>query len=519
MRLRFVTPSRLILLLGIALGSWAGVMLCSRPGHAQTPPGTPAPQKAVTDQDQSDVLKVYTQLVQTDVMVFDKQGKFVSGLKPEDFELRIDGKPKPIEFFEKVTAGTVNEELQLAAARGASARPHAPETAAALPLDRGRPVFFYVDDLHMDLPAMQTARKLIERFIDNEMRQNDELAIASASGQIGFLQQLTDNKTVLRAALDRLKVRPYTVRDNERPPMTEYQALLIADSDRDVTSYFIEATIRDNPGISPDVAASMVASRAQSLIQQSTNVTRNTLIGLEGLVRSAEKLPGRKLVFFLSGGFFLENRMSDTKDRVQRITSAAARSGVVIYSMDVRGLVASLVDASTDAQFDPTGRLQRAAHGELSASMDGLNALARDTGGKPIFNTNSLDPGLAQTLKETANYYLLAWKPDNQVDRSSKFRRIEVKIIGHPELTVQVRRGFFDREPTNAESAKGEKRDKGKNEEPKTPQAQLKKVLVGTFPETQIPVALSLSYLKTPTKGPRLTAALQAPRDFFFRPA
>ena len=54
-------------------------------------------------------------------------------------------------------------------------------------------------------------------FIENEMNQNDEAAITSASGQIGFLQQLTDQKAVLRAALARVKYRPYSVRDFERP--------------------------------------------------------------------------------------------------------------------------------------------------------------------------------------------------------------------------------------------------------------------------------------------------------------
>jgi hypothetical protein len=73
-------------------------------------------------QDQTDVLRVFTELVQTDVMVFDKQGHFIDGLKKEDFELRIDGQPKPIDFFERVTAGSANEESQLAAARGSLPR-------------------------------------------------------------------------------------------------------------------------------------------------------------------------------------------------------------------------------------------------------------------------------------------------------------------------------------------------------------------------------------------------------------
>src|SRR5436853_7917211 len=71
-------------------------------------------------QQPEEVIRVYTDLVQTDVMVFDKQGRFVNGLKREDFTLSIDGKPQPIEFFDRVAAGSVDEERQLAAARGGS---------------------------------------------------------------------------------------------------------------------------------------------------------------------------------------------------------------------------------------------------------------------------------------------------------------------------------------------------------------------------------------------------------------
>src|SRR5882672_2108894 len=274
----------------------ACLLLFSPIGHGQNPTtAPPVPQR----QDQTDVLRVYTELVQTDVMVFDKQGRFVDGLKSSDFELRIDGKPKPIESFEKITAGSINEESQLAAARGSSNRPEGSKAAAPAPLDRGRAIFFYIDDLHLDLAALNTTRKLITRFIDNEMGQNDEAAIASASGQIGFLQQLTDNKTVLRAALERLKFRPYTVRDFERPTMTEYQALLITNYDRDLTDYFIDESIRLNPGMTREAAESLVTTRAHSLMLQAGNVTSNTLVGLEGLIRGMNKLPGRKLLFFI----------------------------------------------------------------------------------------------------------------------------------------------------------------------------------------------------------------------------
>jgi VWFA-related protein len=480
------------------------VLLSARVFWGQTPT---EPKR----QDQSDVLRVFTELVQTDVMVFDKQGRFVDGLKKEDFELRIDGQPKPVEFFERVTTGSVSEESQLAAARGSSNRTGTPPTQP-IPLDRGRPIFFYVDDLHLDLAGVKTATKLITKFIDDEMGQNDEAAITSASGQIGFLQQLTDNRTVLRAALARLKFRSYSVRDFDRPTMTEYQALLIDNYDREVTAYFIEETLKNNPGMRPDVAETLVRNRSRNLLLQASSVTGATLSGLEDLVRSARTVPGRKLIFFISDGFFLDRRNSGSTEKMQQITSAAAKSGVVIYSMDARGLVASLADPSDSGQFDVTGRLARAASGELFASQDALNALARDTGGRPFFNTNSLEPALKRALKETSTYYLLAWKPEHETKSSSKFRRIEVKVVGKPELSVLVRRGFFDVDPQPVAD-----KNKKSKEEPKaenTPQDELRKVIVGRFPERSIPVSVSLSYINTPDKGPLLSALMQINNEF-----
>ncbi|MGI9166902.1 MAG: VWA domain-containing protein [Pyrinomonadaceae bacterium] len=485
----------------IFLGLLACFLAVSPASMGQTPSGSPT-------QDQTEVVRVYTDLVQTDVMVFDKAGNFVNGLRREDFDLRIDGKVRPIDFFEQVTVGTANEESLLTAARGSSS-PNKAGTPRPNPLNRGRTMFFYVDDLHLDLGSLNATQKTITDFIEKEMSQNDEVAIASASGQIGFLQQLTDNRTVLRNALQRIKVRPYSVRDFDRPPMTEYQALLIDSYDRDVTGYFVQELIRMNPGMSADQAENQVRSRSHILLQQAAHITTNTLLGLESLIRSSSKLPGRKLVFFLSGGFFLDTRNSDVTGKMRRITSAAARSGAVIYSLDARGLVASLQDASTEGGFDVSGVLARASLGELRASQDSLNALARDTGGKPIFNTNALGTGLSRALKETAVYYLLAWKPDQETQKAGKFRNIEVKLKERPDLTVRVRRGFFDVEPvTDATKVKDEKRAE------KTPEAQLRKAIGSPYPERAIPISLSLNYILTPDRGLMLAASMHILSEF-----
>src|SRR5947207_3117897 len=185
-----------------------------------------------------DVVRVNTELIQTDVMVFDKQGAFVDGLKRDQFVLKVDGKPRDILFFDRIIAGSHNEESQLAAARGvtSSARNGGP-----VPLDRGRTVMFFLDDLHLSAPSINYVREMLKRFVEREMGQNDEAAIATASGQLGFLQQISSNKAVITAATERLRYHQSMSSLAGDPPMTEYQALLIQQHDSDVLGFFVDA--------------------------------------------------------------------------------------------------------------------------------------------------------------------------------------------------------------------------------------------------------------------------------------
>jgi VWFA-related protein len=448
-----------------------------------------------------DVVRISTELVQTDVSVFDRQGRFVDGLKKEDFQLRVDGKPVAVNFFERVAAGTVDEEAQLAAARG-TPQAKAKDAGVAQPLDRGRVVVFFLDDMHMALDSLKRAKETVARYIDKEMGQNDLVAISSPSGQIGFLQQFTDNKEVLRAALARLSFKSFDPRDMQHPFMTAYQAHLINRGDSDITSYFVEETMRQNPGMTAEMALSMVNSRASILMQQMARTSQITLSTLESLVRSSAQLPGRKVVFFISDGFFLDTRSSDTTDRIRKITDASARSGVVVYSLDAKGLVyMGMPDASSNAPFDPAGRLQRAAGGELTATQDVMNAIAVDTGGRLVHNTNVLDKGLTKALDETSLYYLLAWRPEVESGGSRKFRRIEVSIKNRPELSVRVQRGYFDSRPPQ--------KPKESSAKTKTPPDPLRKAIGALFPLNGLPTQLAVSYIDIPSVGLTLVASMK----------
>ncbi len=188
-----------------------------------------------------EVVRVNAELVQTGVSVFDKQGRFVDGLQREDFELRVDGRLVPITFFENIVAGSLRDRLTRAPAAGGPA----PKVAESAPSQRQRTVVFFLDDRHLSLDSVGRTRKMLLDFIDKEMGDGDLVAVASASGRIGFLQQFTDDKDVLRAAVARVGHVPYVVSDYGRNPggaMTEYMALTIENTTTRASSSSTSAT-------------------------------------------------------------------------------------------------------------------------------------------------------------------------------------------------------------------------------------------------------------------------------------
>lgn len=487
--------------------------------------------------DQPEVIRISTELVQTGVVVLDKQGKFVDGLKPEQFLLKVDGKPVTPSFFEQVTAGTTRERnLEAAAARGVV--PSEPATTSDALSYRGRTIVFFIDDLHLSATSVVRTREALIDFVDKQMGSEDRVAVASASGQIGFLQQFTDVKPVLRAAISRVTHKPYTVRDAENIAMTEYQALRIEQGDKDATDHYVEellkATnfrVRGVGGLGPPAggpaaarpggqaitmggmtrgaAERMVKERALVMLRQAASVTTSTLVTLDSLMRSSSQMSGRKLVFFVSDGFFLNDRNTAFADKLRRITDAAVRAGVVIYSIDARGLVSS-TDASSN-RFDSQGRLSRSNIGELAASQDALSVLAADTGGRAFFPSGPLSVPVTEALKETSNYYLLAWRPSAEDQKGGNFRKIEVSVVNRPELTVRLPRGFLGVDPGLEAGNAGAKATEAKtaNAPPKSVNAALVTALSAPSAREGIPTQLSVGYLDVPNTGTVLTASMQ----------
>ncbi len=497
------------------------VLLCSLAlvplAHAQKPETIQAPPEA------NEVVRITTELVQTDVMVFDQQGRFVEGLQPEQFDLRVDGKAVPISFFERVTTprgGSINSGAATKTAATASVH------------SRGRRIVFFLDDMHLASDSLEFTRKALLQFIEGEMKTDDEVAIVSASGQVGFLQQFSNHKSVLRAAVARLKHRSNTVQDTEGLAMTEYVAMRIAEGDRNALDFYVNELLRSLQfyyslpkyggksggflvGSESDQAARMVMQRAQSLIAQSSANSVASLNALESFLRSSSVQTGRKVVFFISDGFLLHGDAA-LSNKLQRITDAAARAGSLIYTVDARSLTAN--DKSSRTRVDALGRLDKFNSGEQAATATALSTLANNTGGRALLNFNTLDAAVTSALKETFNYYLLAWRPESESQKIEKFRQVEISVKNRPELQVRMSRGYLEADAkarlaqaqSNAQKTKASSRNEAVKS---TTDEQNAIAATASAAKQSLPTRLSVGFLNTPSNGTVLAASTQIAVD------
>lgn len=497
-----IRHSLLLSLLSLALVAPAPKALGQQPAPPQKTPPQPSPPA----NEPEEVLRVETELVQTAVSVLDKKAQFVEGLRRDQFEMRIDGKVQPISFFEQVDMGSARERQQLAAGRGEASTTVEPATS-----ERGMTVFLFVDDLRLDSSSYVRVRQSLLHYIDNVMDENTQAAIASTSGQIGFLQQLTDDKAVLREAVSRLGFRP-AGRDLGRPPISVSQAFAVQESnDDDVKEYLIKETMHEHHTDDDPIlrvvgrveAEADVNARTRAIVEREGLINKTTFSTLESLLRTSAQLPGRKVVFFFSGGFMLQTKNGNDRESMSHVIDAAARANAVVYTVDARGLATDpQFGASRAGGFDPNGLSTRSSGmGELPASQQALLTIAGDTGGRAILNTNGLDVGINRALDESSRYYLLAWRPETEANRAGKFRRMEVSVVGRPDLTVRLHRGYYS--PASQTVAKINKTPAAL-----TPQAELSAAVAAAYPRRGLPALLVANYVASAEMGATLTVSV-----------
>ncbi len=473
---------------------------------AQTKPQQKPPE--------DETLRIETELVQIEVTVTDKQGKVIKDLKQSDFELKADGKPQEIGYFSVGTSVTPARWITTETVKKNKAETSVEPTRE---VRAGRYIVLAIDDLHLSFSSLNYTRKALVKFVDQQMAGGDQVALITTSGQLGMFQQFTSDRDILKRAIERLSLRERKVftSSSDVPRITPYQAELIDDNrDPDALTVAVNEIMAQQPGTTRQSATQQAQMKARSIVAENTSITKSTLTTLELIIRSLRELPGRKSLVMMSDGFLMGGSNQGVADNLRKITDAATRSGLVIYALDARGLVA--MPGSMDASQPgfgveiPPGARQRIESSSIEAERDGLNALSRETGGFPIFNNNDLSLGLQKIVEDTETYYLLAFEPLVSY-RDGRFRKLEVKVRNHSEYKVRSSKGYFaPDDKAVAKAAEKEVKEDAKLEQErlKNPEKAAKKetaaavermneALGSLFPLGGIPIEISTDFVDT----------------------
>lgn len=424
---------------------------------AQTPPAT---QRREENPYEDEVVRITTNLVQFDAVVTDKKGQLVTDLRPEEFEVTVNGKRREVSNFSYVDLGG-------AGGTGATVKSVGVKSSAApVPPARLRPeqvrrtIALVVDDLGLSFESVARVRSSLRKFIDEQMQPGDLVAVIRTSAGVGALQQFTSDRAVLAAAIERVRWYP-----QGRAGVSSFAPVekdVIGEANR------AAATARaTGGGTGPTFPQAANSNRPDD----STNLTdlgdtndlldryreelfaAGTLGALNFVVRGLKELPGRKSVVLLSDSlpvFRKDGRSGVVLENLRRLVDLANRASVRIYSMDARELAAlSLKADDNTSSLTSTAAINAASDDRRAGyfeSQNGLNYLAAETGGLFIHNANGVAEGVREVLKDQRGFYLIGYRPDAETfsrdGASLRFHHLEVKVK-RPGLTVRTRNGFY----------------------------------------------------------------------------
>ncbi|MEN3332778.1 MAG: hypothetical protein V7641_2143 [Blastocatellia bacterium] len=475
------------------------VMSLYQVSHAQSgAPATPSPK-----QDQT--VRLSTDLIQVRAVVTDKRGRVIDQLKQEDFLLLENDQPQRIEFFkvDRIEAGPAaalpsNQKNDKRAA---------PVNPAGLSTETPRrSIVLFVDTVHIDHVRLARVKEALQRFVDQQMSDEDLAAVVASGGGLGLLSQFTRDRQVLRAAINTL--RPWAPRDRDSL-LTPYLAANVLQGDMDalILAWEIVQAEEGRGKIqqTPDFYRNFkLAQQARDSLRPLLNMIlieaahrrRAMLATLDGVVARLAELPGARMLLLFSEGFTQQGVGGGTDaGEMQPIISRAVRAGIVTYSFDAKALEPVMVGAEKAIfiMSDGLNTYMNRANNELRNAMQ---RLALDTGGELFINTNDFNGRLQKVLDENRVSYALAYYMEGDKD-PKKLRRIKLQIKDHPEYTVRAEKGYrpIDIEKAAASTAT------------LTPRQKLIQAMDAPLPVTALGISAAADYLER--EGDDLQVVLQ----------
>lgn len=383
--------------------------------------------------ENDDVVRITSNLVQLDVVVT-RDGKPVTNLSADDFEIYEDGKRQNITNFAFIS-NVAPRAASPAPEKADKAETTVPDAPPPPPVKQDAPhrtIAIVVDDLGLSLESMNQVRRQLQKFVTEQLQPNDLVAIVRTSGEIGTLQQLTNDRRLLSRAVDQLRWNVCS-----RMGVTVFPR-----NGQAGIGFDWESCI-------PDVDSERQTRRALHIV-------------LDGLTR----VPGRKSLIFMSDDlpFSREDWTSAYESAIavgsinapgpeslnrgadlRRIAEKAIRASVVIYSVDTQGLQYTgqgAADNATPKRFiDPNffNAVLRQRFYTMQKRKEGAELIAKQTGGFQVTNSNGFQ--LDRILEDQSGYYLLGYRPTDETF-NRKFHQIKAKVT-RSGMNVRTRSGFF----------------------------------------------------------------------------
>jgi len=402
-----------------------------------------------------------TQLVVETVVVTDKSGKPVLGLKAGDFVLTENGVPQTIRVFDfqdlpksPATTPTVHSEPEQIHIFDKLGNSHiAPETAGNVKYQDRRLLALYFDMTAMQEAEQMRALNAAKQFIRTQMQAPDLVAIMRYSGgAVDVLQDFTDDRNRLLSIIGTLIVG-------------EREGLDTSTSDAS--------------------AADTGAAFGQDDSEFNIFNTDRQLSALQTAATMLGQLNEKKSLIYFAGGLRLSGM--NNQAQLHATINAAIRAGVSFWPIDARGLVAEapLGDATKGSPGGIgmyTGSSALAATSNFQQSQDTLFTLASDTGGKALLDYNDLAKGIVQAQQAVTSYYVIGYYTSNAA-LDGKFRRVKIALAHDIAAKLDYRQGYY----AGKEFAKFTAVDK---------ERQLEDALMLGDPITELTVAMEVNYFQ-----------------------
>ena len=398
--------------------------------------------------DQEEVISVKTNLVNIDVLVKDKKGKYISDLKAEDFVVFENGVRQSVEYFDPPLIG--DKETGKLSVTG--------EATPRSPGDMPRNIISLVlDGQTTDLTNLKHVGEGTRKYIQEQISDSDSVALFAVASELQLLQPFTQDKAKLISAVDKAYAVSTSSKNFDQRDTTENIARLREDLKRSEPVGAITTAAAGSTAAQAMIASRVLQQYVQLRTVLAVQQSRPILAALAAVCEAQRAIPGKKTLVLFSQGFVAPAVLDW---QVQSTIDIANRANVAIYIIDSAGLreggtnsgalVASSPLAGISGIISQEQRIQAVGgetvfdsvrHEGLNREHDILYRIAGDTGGKFIKGSNDIAQGLGRIDQEIRSRYTLAYRSTDP-NFDGGFRKLKVEVR-RPEAQVISRSGYY----------------------------------------------------------------------------